>query len=182
MPRPADLSRALRSLARRRGFAATVVLTLSLACSLPAVVLSALDRHFWRPLDLVDSERLFTLQILIEDGGFSPLSHPEYAQLRDTGAEVFSLATFGRFDFTLVAGGAPTRVNVALASGNSSRCWEHGRRTAACCPCRTTARTARQRRWSFPTVPGRLASVRIPGWLDDPYAWAVNRSPSSASR
>ena len=118
MPVPADLRRALRSLARRRGFAATVVLTLSLACSLPAVVLSALDRHFWRPLDLVDSERLFTLQILIEDGGFSPLSHPEYAQLRDTGAEAFSLATFGRFDFTLVAGGVPTRVNVALASGN----------------------------------------------------------------
>ena len=115
---PAELRRAVRSLARRRAFAATVVLTLSLACSLPAVVLSSLDRHFWRPFDLVDADRLFTLQILVEDGSFSPLSHPEYAQLRDMGADAYSLATFGRFDFTLVAGGAPTRVNVALASGN----------------------------------------------------------------
>ncbi|MCY4120909.1 MAG: ABC transporter permease, partial [Acidobacteria bacterium] len=115
---PSDLRRALRSLAGRRTFAATVVLTLALAFSIPAVVLSTVDRHFWRPLDLSDSERLFTLQLQFDDGRFSPLSHPEYLQLRAAGAEAFSLATFGPFDFTLVAGGAPTRVNVALVSGN----------------------------------------------------------------
>ena len=115
---PGDLRRALRSLAGRRTFAATVVLTLALALSIPAVVLSTVDRHFWRPLDLADSERLFTLQLQFDDGRFSPLSHPEYLQLRAAGAEAFSLATFGQFDFTLVAGGAPTRVNVALVSGN----------------------------------------------------------------
>ena len=115
---PGDLRRALRSLAGRRVFAATVVLTLALAFSIPAVVLSTVDRHFWRPLDLADSERLFTLQLRLDDGRFSPLSHPEYLQLRTAGAEAFSLATFGPFDFTLVAGGAPTRVNVALVSGN----------------------------------------------------------------
>ena len=115
---PGDLRRALRSLAGRRAFAATVVLTLALAFSIPAVVLSTVDRHFWRPLDLADSERLFTLQLRLDDGRFSPLSHPEYLQLRAAGAEAFSLATFGPFDFTLVAGGAPTRVNVALVSGN----------------------------------------------------------------
>ena len=118
MPVPGDLRRALRSLARRRTFAATVVLTLTLAFSIPAVVLSTVDRHFWRPLDLVASDRLFTLQIQAEDGSFSPLSHPEYVQVRDVGEEAFALATFGGFDFTLVAGGAPTRVNVALVSGN----------------------------------------------------------------
>ncbi|MYN65561.1 MAG: FtsX-like permease family protein [Acidobacteria bacterium] len=115
---PGDLRRALRSLAGRRAFAATVVLTLALAFSIPAVVLSTVDRHFWRPLDLADSERLFTLQLRFDDGRFSPLSHPEYLQLRAAGAQAFSLATFGPFDFTLVAGGAPTRVNVALVSGN----------------------------------------------------------------
>ena len=115
---PGDLLRALRSVARRRTFAATVVLTLALAFSIPAVVLSTVDRHFWRPLDLADSERLFTLQLRFDDGRFSPLSHPEYLQLRAAGAEAFSLAAFGQFDFTLVAGGAPTRVNVALVSGN----------------------------------------------------------------
>ncbi|MYD85377.1 MAG: FtsX-like permease family protein [Acidobacteria bacterium] len=118
MPVPGDLRRALRSLAGRRAFAATVVLTLALAFSIPAVVLSTVDRHFWRPLDLADSERLFTLQLRFDDGRFSPLSHPEYLQLRAAGAEAFSLATFGPLDFTLVAGGAPTRVNVALVSGN----------------------------------------------------------------
>ena len=115
---PGDLLRALRSVARRRTFAATVVLTLALAFSIPAVVLSTVDRHFWRPLDLADSERLFTLQLRFDDGRFSPLSHPEYLQLRAAGAQAFSLAAFGQFDFTLVAGGAPTRVNVALVSGN----------------------------------------------------------------
>ena len=38
--------------------------------------------------------------------------------MRDAGAEAFSLATFGQFDFTLVADGVPTRANVALVSDN----------------------------------------------------------------
>ena len=117
---PSDLRRALRSLARRRTFAVTVVLTLALALafSIPTVVLSTVDRHFWRPLDLAESDRLFTLQLQVDDGRFSPLSHPEYVQLRDAGTEAFSLATFGQFDFTLVADGVPTRANVALVSDN----------------------------------------------------------------
>lgn len=81
---PNDLRRALRSVFHRRTFSATVVLTLALAFSVPAVVLSTVDRHFWRPLDLIEPDRLLTLQIQVEDGGFSPLSHPEYVQLRDS--------------------------------------------------------------------------------------------------
>ncbi len=115
---PSDLRRALRSLARRPTVAAAVVLTLSLAFSLPAAVLSALDRHFWRPLGLNDPDRLLTLQLLAEDGGFPPLSHPEYARLRDIGQAAFSLAAFGQLDFTLVAGGAPRRATLALVSPN----------------------------------------------------------------
>ena len=113
-----DLRRALRSLARRRTYAAAAVLTLALSLCLPAVALSTLDRHFWRPLDLVDPERLFTLQLLVEDGSFPPLSHPEYAQLRDAGEAAYSLASFGQLDFTLVAGGAPVRATLALVSPN----------------------------------------------------------------
>ena len=114
---PGEFRRALRSLTRRRTFAVIAVLTLALAFSIPAVVLSTVDRHFWRPLDLPGSDRLFTLQIWVEDGYFSPLSHPEYLQLREVGAEAeaFSLAAFGILDFTMVAGGAPTRVDVARA-------------------------------------------------------------------
>ena len=65
---PGDLRRAFRSLARRRTFAVIAVLTLALAFSMPAVVLSTMDRHFWRPLDLPEPDRLFTLQIQSEDG------------------------------------------------------------------------------------------------------------------
>ena len=110
----------MRTLARRRTFAVTAVLTLALAFSIPAVVLSTLDRHFWRPLDLPGSDRLFTLQIRVEDGSVSPLTHPEYLRLREVGteADAFSLAAFGSLDFTLVAGGAPTRVDVAFVSGD----------------------------------------------------------------
>ena len=113
-----DLRRALRSLARRRTYAAAAVLTLALAVSLPVVVLSTLDRHFWRPPDLVDADRLFTLQLLAADGSFPPLSHPEYEQLRDAGDAAYSLAGFGQLDFTLVAGGAPVRATLALVSPN----------------------------------------------------------------
>ena len=116
--RGGGFSRALRSFLRRRTFVVTVVLMLALALSIPAVVLSTVDRHLGRPLDLVDLDRLFTLQTRGEDGSFSPLSHPEYLHLRDMGAEAFTLATFGQFDFTLVAGSAATRVNVVLVSGN----------------------------------------------------------------
>ncbi len=117
---PAILRRALRSLARRRTFAATAALTLALAFSIPAVVLSTLDRHFWRPLDLPGSDRLFTLSIWVEDDYFSPLTPPEYVRLREVGAEAeaFSLAAFGSLDFTMVGGDAPTRVDVTLVSGD----------------------------------------------------------------
>ena len=117
---PANLRRALRTLARRRTFAVTAVLTLALAFSIPAVVLSTLDRHFWRPLDLPGSDRLFTLTTWLEDDYFLPLSHPEWVRLREVGAEAetFSLAAFGSFDFTMVDGGAPTRVDATLVSGD----------------------------------------------------------------
>ena len=117
---PRDLRRALRTLARRRTFAVTAVLTLALAFSIPAVVLSTLDRHFWRPLDLPASDRLFTLAIWVEDGYFSPISHPEYLRLREVGAEAeaFSLAAFGSLDVTVVAGGPPARLGVTLVSGD----------------------------------------------------------------
>ena len=117
---PGELRRALRTLARRRTFAVTAALTLALAFSIPAVVLSTLDRHFWRPLDLPRSDELFTLTIWVEEDYFSPLSHPEYLRLREVGAEgeAFSLAAFGSLDFTMVAGDAPTRVDVTLVSGD----------------------------------------------------------------
>ena len=117
---PRNLRRALRTLARRRTFAVTAVLTLALAFSIPAVVLSTLDRHFWRPLDLPASDRLFTLAIWVEDGYFSPISHPEYLRLREVGAEAeaFSLAAFGSLDVTVVAGGPPARLGVTLVSGD----------------------------------------------------------------
>ena len=116
---PGDLRRAFRSLARRRTFAVSAVLTLALAFSIPAVVLSTLDRHFWRPLDLPESDRLFTVQIRDEDGYFGqPRSSEHLPLLREMGAEAFSLAAFESLDVTMVAGGAPTRVDVALVSGD----------------------------------------------------------------
>ena len=115
---PSDLRRALRSLARRPAFTGAVALTLSLAFSMAAVVLSTLDRHFWRALDLVDSHRLLTLQVLVEDGSSPALSHPEYVHLRDVGDEALSLAVVGQLDFTLVAGRTPVRASVALVSDN----------------------------------------------------------------
>ena len=116
---PGDLRRAFRTLARHRTFAVIAVLTLALAFSIPAVVLSTMDRHFWRPLDLPESDRLFTLQIQSEDGYFAQLRSSDHLPLvREMGADAFSLAAFESLDFTMVAGGAPARVDVALVSGD----------------------------------------------------------------
>ena len=38
--------------------------------------------------------------------------------MREKGADAFSLAAFESLDFTMVAGGAPARVDVALVSGD----------------------------------------------------------------
>ena len=55
----------------------------------------------------------------MDDGYFSPLTHPEYVRLGEMGAEAFSLAAFGILDFIMVAaGGTPARVDVALVSGD----------------------------------------------------------------
>ena len=172
---PGDLRRALRSLARRRTYAAAVVLTLALAISLPVVVLSTLDRHFWRPPDLIDADRLFTLQLLADDGSLPPLSHPEYEQLRAAGEATYSLAGFGQLDFTLVAGGAPVRATLALVSPNFFTVLGAQPRSAACRHRRTTVRTARPP-WFSPTARGRRTSAATPLLPGDPCAWADSRS------
>ena len=83
---PGDLCRALRSLTRHRTFAVTVVLTLALAAVCPPSD-SRRDHHFWRPLDLAESDRLFTLRLQVDDGRLSPLNNPDYVQLRDAETE-----------------------------------------------------------------------------------------------
>ena len=129
---PGDLRRAFRSLARRRTFAVIAVLTLALAFSMPAVVLSTMDRHFWRPLDLPEPDRLFTLQIQSEDGYFGQLRSSDHLPLvREKGADAFSLAAFESLDFTMVAGGAPARVDSRTSRTSASR-WSTASTSSRC--------------------------------------------------
>ena len=46
-----------------------------------------MDRYFWRSLDLPESDRLFRVQILSENGYSSLLGHPAHLRLRELGAE-----------------------------------------------------------------------------------------------
>src|SRR5271165_3666711 len=77
----ADVRFALRQLRRSPGFTIAAVLTLALAIGANAVVFSVLNAMILRPLNVPDSQSLFT----IERGVYKEqaTSYPDYLDLRD---------------------------------------------------------------------------------------------------
>lgn len=65
-----DLRFSIRSLARRRGYAATCVVTLGLATSVPFAALALVDAALLRPIPLHEPDRVFTLRTREGDTGF----------------------------------------------------------------------------------------------------------------
>ena len=66
----ADLRFGIRSLARRRGYAAACVVTLGLATSVPFAALALVDAALLRPIPLHEPDRVFTLRSREGDTGF----------------------------------------------------------------------------------------------------------------
>lgn len=66
----ADLRFGIRSLARRRGYAAACVVTLGLATSVPFAALALVDAALLRPIPLHEPDRVFTLRTREGDTGF----------------------------------------------------------------------------------------------------------------
>src|ERR1700687_2110073 len=115
-----DLKVALRSLARAKGLAITVVLTLALGIGANAAIFTLVRGVLLRPLVNRDEDRLVYIRqsapgIGVENATFSV---PELQDLRD---RVKTLARFGDFStigFTLVGLGEPREVRAGVVGGS----------------------------------------------------------------
>ena len=115
-----DLKFAIRSLARVKGLAATVIVTLALGIGANAAIFSVVRGVLLRPLVNKDEDRLIYIRqsapgINVENANFS------VPELRDLQASVKSVAAFGDFstlEFTLVGLGEPRVVRAGVVGGS----------------------------------------------------------------
>ena len=115
-----DLRFAVRSLARSKGLAATVVLTLALGIGANAAIFSLVRGVLLRPLVNNDEERLVYIQQSAPGiaPGEVPFSVPEIQDLR---AGVKTLTSFGEFStvgFTMIGLGEPREVRAGVVDGS----------------------------------------------------------------
>src|SRR4030088_2941802 len=115
-----DFKFALRSLAKVKGLAITVVATLALGIGANAAIFSVVRGVLLRPLVNKDEDRLIYISqsargIKTENARFS------VPEIRDLRGRVKTLAAFGEFstlDFTLVGLGEPRVVRAGVVSGS----------------------------------------------------------------
>src|SRR3979411_424301 len=124
IPRPElfmhDLRQALRSLARAKGLAITVVLTLALGIGANAAIFSLVRGVLLRPLVNRDENRLIYIRqsapgIGIENATFS------VPEIRDLTERIKTLSAFGDFStigFTMVGLGEPREVRAGVVGGS----------------------------------------------------------------
>src|SRR4249919_2599641 len=115
-----DIRFALRSLARVKGLAITVVLTLALGIGANAAIFSVVQGVLLRPLVNRDQDRLIYIRqsakgIGVENANFS------VPELRDLKGGVKTLSAFGDFstiEFTMVGLGEPRVVRAGVVGGS----------------------------------------------------------------
>src|SRR6266516_7835857 len=116
----ADFRFAFRSLARVRGLAITVVVTLALGIGANAAIFSLVRGVLLRPLVNRDENRLIYIQQSASgiSPGEVPFSVPEIQDLR---AGVKTLSSFGEFStvgFTMIGLGEPREVRAGVVDGS----------------------------------------------------------------
>ena len=115
-----DLLFALRSLARVKGLAITVVLTLALGIGANAAIFSVVRGVLLRPLVNRDENRLIYIRqsargIGVENAVFSV---PEIRDLRAGVKTVTAFGDFSTIDFTMVGLGEPREVRAGVVGGS----------------------------------------------------------------
>ncbi|HTX76158.1 MAG TPA: ABC transporter permease, partial [Terracidiphilus sp.] len=110
-----DLKLALRQLAKSPGFAITAVITLALGIGANAIVFSVLNALVLKPLNLPNSDNLYSVQRFT----FPSQSYPDYLDLRDRNRTFESLMIFQIIGAVGVdTGSHPSTAWPFLASGN----------------------------------------------------------------
>jgi putative ABC transport system permease protein len=114
-----ELKVGVRSLAREKGLALTVIITLALGIGANAVMFSLVRGVLLRPLANRDESRLIYIrQSAGEDGENVRFSVPEIQDLR---SRVKTLSSFGDFSvvgFTMIGLGEPREVNAGVVGGS----------------------------------------------------------------
>jgi putative ABC transport system permease protein len=115
-----DFRFALRSLARVKGLAITVVVTLALGIGANAAIFSVVQGVLLRPLVNRDEDRLVYIRQSAKGRG-SENAHFSVPELRDLRSRVKTVSAFGDFstiDFTLVGLGEPRVVRAGVVGGS----------------------------------------------------------------
>ena len=115
-----ELKFALRSLARAKGLAATVVVTLALGIGANAAIFSVVQGVLLRPLVNRDESRLIYIRqsapgINSENQAFSV---PEIIDLRGRLKSVTAIGEFSQISFTMVGLGEPRQVRAGVVDGS----------------------------------------------------------------
>jgi putative ABC transport system permease protein len=115
-----DLKFALRSLARSKGLAATVVITLALGIGANAAIFTLVRGVLLRPLVNRDEDRLIYIRqsapgIAIENAAFSV---PEIQDLRDRVKTLSAFGDFSSIGFTMIGLGEPREVRAGVVGGS----------------------------------------------------------------
>src|SRR5262247_3364158 len=115
-----DLRVALRSLARAKGFAITVALTLALGIGANAAIFSVVRGVLLRPLVNRDEDRLIYIRQSARGIGADNVtfSVPEIQDLRERVKTLSSFGDFSTIGFTMVGLGEPREVRAGVVGGS----------------------------------------------------------------
>ena len=115
-----DLRYALRSLARARGFALAVVLTLGLGIGANTAIFSVVRGVLLRPLPHADGDRLLYLRQSMDGPGGENLrfSVPEIEDFRQASRTLGGIAEYSPMTFSLVGERDAVQIDVGLVTGN----------------------------------------------------------------
>ncbi len=117
-----DLKYAARSLRRRPGFSAVVILTLALGIGATTAVFSVVDGVLLRPLGFQDPDRLVRVGNYALDGnpekvGGPVFSYPDFADVRDQARSFQQIAAVRGWEVTLTGSGTePVRIRTAYVT------------------------------------------------------------------
>src|SRR5712692_7905556 len=115
-----DLKIAFRSLARTKGLALTVILTLALGIGANAAIFSLVRGVLLRPLVNRDEDRLIYIRQSARGMGADsvPFSVPEIQDLRERVKTLSAFGDFSTIGFTMIGLGEPREVRSGVVSGS----------------------------------------------------------------
>ncbi len=115
-----DLRHALRSLARAKGLAATVVVTLALGIGANAAIFSVVRQVLLRPLVNRDEDRLIYIRqsALGLGGANTTFSVPEIGDLRSRVTAISAFGEFSTINFSMAGFGEPRVIKAGVVDGS----------------------------------------------------------------